>query len=272
MDLKENIEKFNLVFFDLETTGLDVVKGDAICEIGALKIKEREVIDKFHTLINPEISVPEEAFRIHQISDADLQGAPHFEDVAGNFLNFLDDSIIFAYNIEFDLSFINYGFKQLNKRPVENPAIDVLCMARKTLRLSRYNLSSIASYFNIEYLGQMHRAIDDALVTSKVFFRLRDILRKSNLNNLEDYLSLYGFNNEIFKTRQEPKIELVNKAISAKLFLKARYFSYQNIMEQERIKPIDLSRENKNLFLWYENSNGKNIRINLNHILDAEMF
>lgn len=271
MDLKRNIEDFNLVFFDLETTGLDAVKGDAICEIGALKIMSRQEIDKFHTLINPKMSVPKEAFLIHRISDDDLKNAPYFENIIDKFLDFLNNSIIFAYNIEFDLGFINYELRRLNKQPLEVPAIDVLCMARKTLRLPRYNLSSIADFFNIKYTGQMHRAPDDALVASKVFFRLRDILRENNLNNLEDFVSLYGFNNEIFRVKEEPKVYLVNKAINNRQFLKARYFSYQNTMNEERIKPINLSQENKNFFLWYEDSHGKNIRINLNCILDAEI-
>lgn len=271
MDLKKNIEDFNLVFFDLETTGLDVIAGDSVCEIGALKIKGREATDKFHTLVNPKKAMPKEAFRIHQISDEDLKGAPYFEDVVDKFVDFLKDSIILAYNIDFDLGFINYGLKQMNKQPLEIPAIDILAMARKTLRLPRYNLGEIVSFFNIEYSGKLHRAMDDAYVASEVFFKLRDILRESSLDNLEDFISLYGLNNEIFKTRAEPKLNLVKKAIEGKLVLKARYLSYQNIMENDVIKPLNLSQENKFFFLWYESKQGKNIRISLDRVLDVEI-
>ncbi|MCK9613931.1 MAG: 3'-5' exonuclease [Candidatus Omnitrophica bacterium] len=271
MDLKKNIEDFNLVFFDLETTGLDVLAGDSICEIGALKIKGREAIDKFHSLVNPKKSMPETAFRIHQICDEDLKGAPYFEDIADKFVDFLKDSIILAYNIDFDLGFINYRLKQMNKQPLELPAIDILCMARKTLRLPRYNLSEIVSYFNIECPGKLHRAMDDAYVASKAFFKLRDILKESSLDNLEDFISLYGLNNEIFRIKEEPKLHLVKKAIEGKLSLKARYLSHQNMMESDVIKPLNLSQENKSFFLWYESKQGKNIRISLNRILDVEI-
>ncbi|MDD4182294.1 MAG: 3'-5' exonuclease [Candidatus Omnitrophica bacterium] len=271
MDLKKNIEDFNLVFFDLETTGLDVLAGDSICEIGALKIKARETIDKFHTLVNPKKAMPVEAFKIHKICDEDLRGAPYFEDVIDKFTNFLKDSVIFAYNIDFDLGFINHGLKQMNRQPMEIPAIDILGMARKTLRLPRYNLGEIVSFFNIEHSGKLHRAMDDAYVASEVFFRLRDILRESSLDNLEDFISLYGLNNEIFRARTESKIYLVRKAIEDKVTLKARYLSYQNIMESDTIKPLNLSQENRFFFLWYESKQGKNIRISLDRILDVEI-
>ena len=67
MDLNKNIEDFDLVFLDVETTGLDVVVGDAICEIGACKVRARETIDTFETLVNPKKSVPPEAYLIHMI-------------------------------------------------------------------------------------------------------------------------------------------------------------------------------------------------------------
>jgi DNA polymerase III epsilon subunit-like protein len=143
-------------------------------------------------------------------------------------------------------------------------------MARKTLRLPRYNLGEIVSFFNIAHSGNLHRAMDDAYVASEVFFKLRDTLRTSNLDNLEDFITLYGLNNEVFRAKEELKICLVKKAIEDKAPLKARYFSYQNMMEKEVIKPLNLSQENKNFFLWYENKHGKNIRISLDRVLDIE--
>jgi len=113
--------------------------------------------------------------------------------------------------------------------------------------------------------------MDDAYVASKAFFKLRDILKESNLDNLEDFISLYGLNNEIFRIKEEPKLHLVKKAIEGKLSLKARYLSQQNMMESDMIKPLNLSQENKSFFLWYESKQGKNIRISLNRILDVEI-
>jgi len=271
MNLKSNIEEFNLVFLDLETTGLDAVRGDAICEIGALKVKERNVVDKFETLVNPKRAIPEEAFRIHKISDADVKDAPIFEAVADKLVSFMKDSIVLAYNAEFDLGFVNHELKKANKGTLEVPAIDILCMARKTVKLARYNLGAISSFFNIEYTGDMHRALGDAQVASGVFFKLRDMLKDHRLNSLEDFVSLYGLQNEIFKTKEEPKVYLVRKAIDNKSFLRVRSFSYQNTMDEEAIKPLGLTRENDSFFLAYENRHGKNIRINLNRILDVEI-
>jgi DNA polymerase III epsilon subunit len=271
MDLTKNIEDFDLVFLDLETTGLDVLKGEAICEIGALKVCRRQIIDKFHSLINPKKSIPAEAFKIHQISDEEVKQAPYFEDIAGSLLNFLNHSVILAYNIEFDLGFLNHELKKLGRKMLEAPAIDILCMARKTVRLPKYNLAAIASFLNLEYCGKMHRALDDAGIASGVFFKLRDILKECKLNNLEDYISIYGLANGIFRLKEEPKVQMVKKAISSQMILKTRYFSYQNTMEEEHIKPLNLSYEERNFFLCYQNKLGRNTRINLNRILELKI-
>ncbi|MDP2922587.1 MAG: 3'-5' exonuclease [Candidatus Omnitrophota bacterium] len=272
MDLNKNIEDFDLVFFDLETTGLNVAKGDSICEIGALKIRDRKITDKFSSLVNPKKPIPQEASSIHKIYDRDVQGAPYFEQIANKLVKFFQNSIILAYNIEFDISFLSYELNKINSAIPILPAIDILCMARKTLRLDRYNLKALCSFFDIEHTGELHRALADSFVVSQAFFKLRDILKEGKLENLADFISLYGLNNEIFKLKEEPKVSLVKEAITKQLYLKARYFSYRNTMEEEAIKPVDLSQENNNFFLWCQNKAGKGWRINLNRLLDIKMI
>jgi DNA polymerase III epsilon subunit len=271
MDLNHSIEDFDLVFFDLETTGLDVTKGDAICEIGALKINNRKIVDKFESLINPKRPIPREAYLIHKICDKDVEGAPFFGQIADKLVNFFKDSIIFAYNIEFDLNFISYELNKINSALPQLPAIDILCMARRTLRLEKYNLQALRSFFEIEHSGELHRALADSFVASQVFFRLRDTLKQAELENLGDFISLYGFTNEVFKLKETPKVVLIKEAISNRLTLKARYFSYRNTMEKEEIKPLSLFEESNNFFLWCQNKTGKNWRMNINRLLDIQI-
>jgi ATP-dependent DNA helicase DinG len=271
MDLNRDIEDFDLVFFDLETTGLDVTKGDAICEIGALKINNRKIVDKFESLINPKRSIPKEAYLIHKICDKDVQGAPLFEQVADRLIKFFKGSIILAYNIEFDLGFLNYELNKINSTIPQLPAIDILCMARKTLRLEKYNLEALSYFFDINHNGGLHRALTDSFVASQVFFKLRDTLKEAELENLGDFVSLYGLTNDIFRLKEGVKVTLVKEAISQQLTLKTRYFSYRNTMEKEEIKPIDLFQENNNFFLWCQGKAGKSWRINLNRVLDIQI-
>jgi DNA polymerase-3 subunit alpha (Gram-positive type) len=244
--------------------------GDSICEIGAFRIRERQVVDKFHSLINPKKSIPHEAYLIHKISDNDVKDAPYLEGVAEKFLSFIKDSVVCAYNVEFDLGFLNYEFKKINMPTIELPALDVLRMARKTLRLSRYNLETIASFFNIECAG-LHRAVADSFVAFQIFLKLKDILKEKRLERLDDFISLYGLNNNVFKLKEETKVLSIKEAMAKHSRVSIRYFSYDNIMKKEEINPINLSLENKNYYLWCQNDKEQNWRINLSHVLDIEI-
>jgi len=271
IDLTRHIETFDLCFLDLETTGLDVITGDTICEIGIIKVRNRKVIDKFQRLVNPKQSIPRESFLVHKISDEALKDAPFFEEVIDDTLKFLESSVICVYNVEFDMGFLNYELKKMDRGPVEIPAIDILAMARKTLKLPKYNLGAIAQHFNIQGTDNLHRALADAHVTYEVFFKLLDTLRDKKLEQLRDFLSLFGFKNEIFKSRVAPKTALMEEAIFKQLTLKMRYFSQNNDMEIERIRPLSLYQEKNVTYLLYEDSKNQNLRINFKHVLDIEV-
>jgi DNA polymerase III epsilon subunit family exonuclease len=270
VDLKKNIEEFNLVFLDLETTGLDAVWGDSICEIGALKIKGGETVGEFHTLVNPRKAIPYEAYLIHKISNEEVKDAPYFKEVADKLLLFLQGCVICGYNVEFDIGFIQAELRRINYPSLQVPAIDILSMAKRTLQLPRYNLRAIATFLNLN-IRSYHRALDDALLASKVFLKLKDILREKGIKILENYISLYGINNNIFKFQEEQKVTLLKEAIDKGLVLKMRYFSYNSIVEEKKIKPINLSREQRHFYLWYQSKKEGSRRINLNRILDITL-
>ncbi|MBP7087817.1 MAG: 3'-5' exoribonuclease [Candidatus Omnitrophica bacterium] len=269
MDLFKDIEEYDLVFIDLETTGLDVITGDAICEIGAFKIKNRKVIGKFHSLVNPGKPVPKEAYQVHKISDEDLKNAPYFKDIATKLIAFLADSVLCAYNISFDLGFINYQLKKIEYSPLDLPAIDILAMARDILKLTRYDLATTAKYFNISIEGILHRALNDANLACRVFFKLQDILKEKKVNQLGQILSLYGFANDIFKVAEDRKTTLLQDAIQKVTTLKIRFFSPNNTIEEEDIIPLRILQDNKYYYLLYQKSKTETLRIKLNRILEV---
>ena len=139
--MRSLLRDLSLVFFDVETTGLNPHEKDAICEIGAVKMKEDVIVDTFQTLINPKREIPHYVSSIHHIYDEDVKDAPYFEDIADKFLDFLKDSIICGYNLSFDLNFLNKELERIKYPLLENfPTIDVLKMARRSLKLTRYSL------------------------------------------------------------------------------------------------------------------------------------
>jgi len=271
MNLDKNIEDFDLVFLDLETTGLDAVIGDSICEIGAFKVEKRKTVDKFHSLINPKKSIPPEAYRVHGISDADLADAPYFEDIVDKLILFLEKSVICAYNVEFDMGFIDNHLKRINYSSLNLPGLDILSMARDILKLPKYNLETTACFFNIDCSKGLHRALDDALVAYQIFFKLLDIFKEKGIVKLEDFISLYGFNNEIFKSKESQKILIFKEAIANKLSSKIQYLSLANIIEEETVLPLRIFEENNYFYLLYQGKQGVSSQIKLNRVLKVSI-
>jgi len=269
MDLSKPLEDCQLAFVDLETTGLDAVMGDSICEIGALKVKNRKVIDKFHSLINPEKPMPPEAYRVHKISDQDLKSAPLFYQVADKLLDFLSNSALCAYNVEFDTKFINQSLKRISRPGLDLPTIDVLAMARDALDLPRYNLESVAKSLAID-CPSLHRAMDDALVTYQTFFKLIGRFQEKRVVNLEDYISLYSCENAIFRVKENKKIVLLKEAAARSIKLNIKYFSSQCSLEQEQALPLRIFREGRSFYLLYQGRYPEAQRIALSRILDIQ--
>lgn len=272
MNLKKNIEDFDLIFLDLETTGLDVVTGDAICEIGAFRVKQRKVVDKFHTLINPKRGIPKQAFGVHKISNEDVKDAPYFEAVADKFLTFAEGSIIFAYNVGFDIGFINHHLNDMNQDQLANPAIDILLMARDALELPRYNLEATAKFLKINYDGELHRALEDANLAYEVFLKLADIFKVKGIQQLGDFLSLYGLSNEIFILNEKKKISIIEKAIDEKTFLKLKCFFPGGITIDEKVMPLRIFQERNSFYLLCQAQKENTSRIKLNRILEVSTY
>jgi DNA polymerase III epsilon subunit family exonuclease len=271
VDLNKNIEELDLVFLDLETTGLDFVMGDAICEIGAYKTRSGKVVDKFHSLVNPKRSIPKEAYRIHKISDEQVKYAPFFEKIADKLISFVEGSVVCAYNVSFDMGFVDNHLKVMGRDALTIPAIDALSMARDVLELNRYNLASVAQSLDVDCSGGLHRALDDALITYRVFFKLMDIFKEKNIVRLSDFLSLYGFGNDIVKLKEIQKSRIISEAIEKENALRIRYFSSKGRVDVETVVPLRILQENRYFSFLYQGSEGSPSRIRSNRILDIEI-
>ncbi|MFH1519795.1 MAG: 3'-5' exonuclease [Candidatus Omnitrophota bacterium] len=267
MDLTKNIEDFDLVFLDLETTGLDVVTGDSLCEVGALKVRERKVINKFHSLVNPRKKMPAQAYEVHKISDEELKDAPCFEEIADRLIRFLNGCVICAYNVGFDMGFINHQLRRMGRSYLEGPAIDVLSMARDGLKLPRYNLEATAKFFNIDCSRGLHRAVGDAFVAYRIFLKLIDIFKEKRIEKLNEFISLYGLDNEIFRAGEDHKTLLFKEAMDSKTTLAIRYFSSSNRLKEEKILPLSIFQEGKYSYLLYQGEGEASCRLKLNRIL-----
>jgi len=165
----------DFIFIDVETTGLSYASGDAVCEIGALRLRDDKVVDTFQTLINPKREIPAEVSNIHHIYQKDVEDAPYFENIAVKLNVFLSDAIICGYNVSFDLGFLNNEFKKIKQSPLNMPSLDVLIMARRAFpELKKHNLVAVANFLNLGGGKKFHRAYDDAEVTKDVFLKIKN--------------------------------------------------------------------------------------------------
>ena len=155
-----------LVSIDLETTGLDPAQ-DEIIEIGAVRMREGEIIDEFQTLIDPGRPIPTLITSLTGIRTEDLIGAPKIQAVIPQLAEFVGSSPFMAHNISFDASFLNrQGIMQNNLR------LDTYELASVLLpRAARYNLTSLTSLFDFD-IGNAHRALYDAKATAYLYWVL----------------------------------------------------------------------------------------------------
>jgi DNA polymerase-3 subunit alpha (Gram-positive type) len=188
-----NDNDFNQSFtvLDIETTGLDE-RLNEITEIGAVKIKDKRIIDSFHTFVNPGIPIPSEITKLTGITDDMVKDAPPIEEALKAFKNFFGEDVLVAHNASFDLGFIKTKAKKIGLE-IDNPVVDTLGLCRELLPdLKRYRLDTVAKYLGVP-LKRHHSALDDATATGGILISLIEILeRDKKVEKLSDINSAFS--------------------------------------------------------------------------------
>jgi len=268
---QKDIDDVELVFFDVETTGLYPSSGDTVCEIGAVKIKGPTQVSVFNELINPKRKIPPEASAVHHIYDSDVEAKPYFEEIVDRFLYFIGSSVLCGYNVGFDLGFLNAELTKIKYLPIDIPSIDVLIMARRMVQAAHYNLKAVAEHLNI-LARNFHRALDDAIVTKDIFLIIKDMAEKKGIRRVGDFISLYGFDNDFFKKHQEPKITFLKESIRAQLKIQIHYVSYANEANTFIVIPREIEKkDNRDYLIAIHPSTRKELTFNLSRILSADV-
>ena len=186
------------VILDTETTGLSTLEKHRIVEIGCVELNNQISTDKiFHTYINPQRSVSEEAYKIHGYSDEFLSNKKTFSEISEAFLNFIKDKKIVIHNASFDLSFINYELKLINQKPIDKKnVIDTLEKARLKYPGSQNSLDALCKRFNIDNSErEKHNALIDCHLLKEIYVHLLDQKEpKLNLESGGITDSKYNFN------------------------------------------------------------------------------
>ena len=163
------------IVLDTETTGLDPTQGHRIVEIGAVELWNQMPTGKtYHQYINPQRSMPEEAFAVHGLSEAFLSDKPIFETIAQELLDSVQDSKMVIHNASFDMRFLNHELSNLNLRTLPNDqAIDTLMIARRKFPGASVSLDSLCRRFNIDNsMRTLHGALLDSEILAEVYLEL----------------------------------------------------------------------------------------------------
>lgn len=171
--------KSNYVVCDLETTGLNPMN-DRIIEVGMVRIQQGEIVEKYHTMVNPGMPLSLKIKRITGIDDADLADAPPITEIINDVVDYIGNDAIVGHNIRFDLDFLSAA----HGLPLNNPHYDTVELARLLIPdASSYRLESLCSMLHID-TGGSHRALNDALATANLMILLLQKLRDLDLGIL----------------------------------------------------------------------------------------
>lgn len=158
---------------DLEMTGL-AAKLDRIIEIGAVKVRNSEIVGTYAMLVNPQIPVPQKVTELTGITDEMVSQGEDMDKAVGGLIEFIGDDVLVGQNINFDYSFIKQWAAN-HKRPLSMSAYDTLKLARRYLPSEMpKKLESLCAYFGINR-ENAHRALDDAIETQQIFEKLQDV-------------------------------------------------------------------------------------------------
>lgn len=203
-DLKQLVEKSrnqglsdSYVVFDIETTGFSSSR-NRIIEIGAVRVVNGNITDKFSTFVNPDVPIPFEIEQLTGINDNMVLPYPKIDEILPQFLEFCGDSVLVAHNASFDVGFIAYNASRLNIA-FDPTVIDTVALARLLLpKLNRYKLDTVAKALNIS-LENHHRAVDDAGCTAEIFVAFVRMLRDRGVETLDELNGLSAMSADMIK-------------------------------------------------------------------------
>ena len=190
------------IVLDTETTGLEVKQGHRVIEIGAVLVNDRKKSEEhFHSYLNPSRLIDEEASKVHGITNSDLEDKPAFDQIAEEFINFIEGSTLVIHNAPFDVGFLN---NELQLASTSYPKIEEICDVEDSLLIARdkfpgqrNSLDALATRFDVAgYDRTFHGALLDANILADVYMQLTGGQSKFEFMNNGNALSGENVNSE----------------------------------------------------------------------------
>ena len=202
------------VILDTETTGLSVKENHRIVEIGCIELENQIPTNKiFHTYLNPQRAVSEDAFKVHGYSDKFLADKKVFSEIVEDFINFIEGKKLIIHNAPFDLSFLDYELKLVNKKAINREnVIDTLELARLKYPGAQNSLDALCKRFKIDNSKrEKHSALTDCQLLKEVYINLLD-QKEPKLNLESKDISDIKLNNQLNEIKNiKRKVKEISK-------------------------------------------------------------
>lgn len=197
------------VVFDLETTGLNT-NTDKIIEIGAVKVQQGKIIDRYSTFVNPGEHISEKISKLTGIYDDMVENYPGEDAILPEFIEFIGDSVMVAHNAGFDTAFVK-RFAKENSIVLDNTIVDTVELGKTLMpNLRNYKLDTICDELGVS-LENHHRAVDDAGATAECFIKFLDMLKEMGETSIDSLNELGAQNIDKSKIRKRYHIIIFAK-------------------------------------------------------------
>lgn len=265
------------VVFDIETTGLSV-QNCRITEIGAVKIKDGQVLDTFNTFVNPEMPIPEEIVKLTGITDDMVKDAPSEHDALQAFFDFLGkredtggDVLLIAHNADFDTGFIRAAAVRQGME-FKNPYLDTLALARFLIPdLKNHKLDTVAAHYELGDFNH-HRACDDAAMLAAIYFCMLRDLDEQDVRTYDKLVSEMAEKTDPLKLRPYHQVLLVKNKVGLKNLYKLVSYSYLKYYRRNpRIPKTELEKHREGLLVGSACEAGELMRAIIDNRPDADI-
>jgi DNA polymerase-3 subunit alpha (Gram-positive type) len=190
------------VVFDVETTGLSVLDGDRIIELGAARVRRGIIVDRYATFVNPLRALNEQAQKLNKITEEMVKDAPTSAEILPRFMEFVGGACLVAHNASFDIKFVSFELSLAGRKFHDGtPVLDTMKMSKSFLpHLTSQRLEYIAHSLGVP-VGTTHRALADVEILTGVMGRLFALAPDYNVNNFQDLIAKFGVEKPNFRIR-----------------------------------------------------------------------
>ncbi|MGN0170172.1 MAG: PolC-type DNA polymerase III [Lachnospiraceae bacterium] len=228
----------DFVVFDLETTGLSAIT-DTIIEIGAVKVQNGMIVERFSTFVNPRMPIPYRIEQLTSINDNMVMDAPTIEEILPGFMDFCKGCIMVAHNAEFDMGFLTAACEKQNLA-CDFTVMDTVAMSRTLIpTIAKYKLDQVAKALKVD-LGHHHRAVDDAECTAHIFLKLCERLKEEGVSDLDGANELARASDDTIRKLPQHHVILLAKNEVGRVNL-YRLISYSHLKYFHRFPKIPKS-------------------------------